>query len=316
MNHNLPQWGQATSLVDYEMAPMPEKYLVSPQPGKDFLGSRLVGKLRELRPGCFMALADQFGDIEMADSSLRINAYTIPEMARGREESQRAVKFGQLVMHSKSQGERVELVAIKPMPNQVAAREYHASEAIAESLFDKYDYRTTFTNVGFFRDSITKHVQLVSRYDHAVQSADQIMWNRAEMPSTEQVADVFRKAANTLSDLHGEALVGHGDAQPKNIASDNRGVRIIDLEEAVDFREHGGGLNTIRTPKLIQNDLRWFFSRLGGDYSDLVQPHFTERYLSRLSESELLPGFVQPTEYEIMQIAREPQTAIPYLTNP
>lgn len=312
---HLPWSGIATSLVDYDMQVIPESYLESPGDGQDFhKGARLVGKLRQLPAGVFMAIGEEFGDIEFGDPSLHADAYLIPEMSYGREESQRAVKFGQLVMRSKSQGERTELVAVKLMPPQVAAREYHASEMIADRLMDLYGRRTTFENLGFYRDKITKSIGLVTRYEHGVQSADGVMWNRQQMPSSDQVADVFRKAANSLADLHGEALAGHGDAQPKNIASDSRGARFIDLEDAVDFRTPDGSVDIRRAKNIITDDLRMFFRRLGGDYTDGVDQYFTQRYLERLSESEILPAYFHPTQREIQAIAEEPQEAIPYMT--
>lgn len=317
MSHrNLPWSGVASPLVDYDVQVMPERYLESPGDGGDFYegARRLTGALRALRPGVLMVIGKEFGDIEFQDPSLQADAYLIPEMAYGREESQRSVKFGQLVLHSKSQGERAELVAMKPMPPKIATREYHASEAISARLMDLYDRRTTFTNLGFYRDPISKNIASVTRYEHAVQSTDGTMWNREQMPSSDQVADVFRKAANSLSDLHGEALAAHGDAQPKNIASDSRGVRFIDLEDACDMKGKDGGLDILRARELITGDLNMFFKRLNGDYSDLVTQNFTERYLERLSESDVLPAFFHPTEKEILAIARQPQEAIPYLT--
>lgn len=315
MSEELLQWGNATSLVDYDMKIVPEDWLIDAPDGHDFEGSRLAGKLRQLRAGTFMAIDSEFGDIETGDASLKANAYEIPEMSKGRQESKWVVKFGQLVLRSKSQGERAELVAMKPMPPQAAAREYHASEAVADALYDVHGYRTTFANLGFFRDKLSKKISLVTRYEHSVQSADVVMWNRSQVPSSEQVVDVFRKAANSLADLHGQALVGHGDAQPKNIASDNRGVRIIDLEGALDFKARSGELDTFRIPRIIEDDLRMFLTRLGGVGLQLVDEHFAERYVERLAESELLPRFVQPTVDRIRQIADEPQQQIPYLTS-
>lgn len=315
MSQELLQWGNATSLVDYDMKVVPEDWLIDAPDGQDFEGSRLAGKLRALRAGTFMAIDSEFGDIETGDTSLKVNAYEIPDMGKGRQESKWAVKFGQLVLTSKSQGERTELVAMKPTPSRAAAREYHASEAVADSLYDVHGYRTTFPYLGFFRDRLSKRINAVTRYEHAVQSADVVMWNRSQVPSSEQVIDVFRKAANSLADLHGHALVGHGDAQPKNIASDNRGVRIIDLEDALDFKARNGELDTFKIPRLIEEDLRMFLTRLGGVGLELVDEHFAERYVDRLAESELLPGFVQPTVDRIRQIAEEPQQQIPYLTS-
>lgn len=316
MSQELLQWGKiATSLVDYDMEVVPRDWLVDAPDGRDFEGSRLAGKLRQLRAGTFMAIGAEFGDIETGDASLKVNAYEVPEMSKGRQESQWMVKFCQLVLRSKSQGERTELVAMKPVPAQAAAREYHSSEAVADNLYDIHGYRTTFTNLGFFRDKLSKRINLVSRYEHSVQSADVVMWNRSQLPSAEQTIDVFRKAANSLADLHGHALVGHGDAQPKNIASDNRGVRIIDLEGAVDFKANNGGIDTFRVPRLIEEDLRMFLTRLGGVGLQLVDEHFAERYVDRLAGSELLPSFVQPTIDRIRTIAREPQQDIPYMTS-
>lgn len=318
MSHRqLPWSGIATSVVDYDVDIMAEQYLESPGNGQDFYKeARLTGALRALQPGRLMLIGKEFGDIEVGDPSLHADAYLVPEMSYGREESQRHVKFGQLVLRSKSQGERMELVALKHVPPRIATREYHASEMIADRLMNVYDRRTTFTDIAFYRDPITKNIGTVSRYEHAVQSADGTMWDRQQMPSSDQVADVFRKAANSLSDLHGEALAGHGDAQPKNIASDSRGVRIIDLEDAVDFMAPDGGVDIMRAKDAITDDLSMFFRRLGGDYTDLVDQYFTQRYLERLSDSELLPAYFHPTEQEILAIARQPQESIPYMTSP
>lgn len=300
--------------MDYRVEPLPTRYLQPPRPGKDFGGSKLCNKLMRLPNGVFFTVSDQFADVHTGDESLRVDGYLIPEMARGRQESKREVAFGQLVLRSKSQGEYTEMVAIKPMPSRAVAHEFHASERVAHALQDVHGRRTTFTTLGFFRDEASATVNLVTRYEHGVKSTDGLMWNRTTMPSTDQVIDVLRRAAISLGDLHGKAAVAHGDSQPKNIAADTRGVRIIDLEDAKDFRNSRGEIDTLRARGLMSEDLSLFLRRLGGDYAYLVDKHFTGIYTGRVALGGVIPEFAQLQRKQVQEIADQPQEPIPYLT--
>jgi hypothetical protein len=306
-------WGDATALVDFNVAPIADRYLRIPFADKDFESARMVGKLRKLPADTLVVLGEQFGAVDTEDGSLRANAYAISEMGRGRQESQHLVWFGQLMLDSKTQGERTELVAVKPMNARLATHEYQAGETLEQRLLDSQQRRLTFTSLGFYQDKLTSKVSLITKYEHGVNSADRIMWNREDMPSQEKVADVFAKAAETLAILHGEAAIAHGDPQPKNIASDLRGVRIIDLEDAQDFLNRRGDIDSIKARRLIEEDMKSFLLKLGGDYTDLVREYFAEPYVARMAASQLVPEYVQLLVEEVYEISQRPQETIPYL---
>lgn len=231
MSEHPLQWGDERFIDNYAMELLDPKYLRPPQPGKDFCHSRLVDKLMRLSSKVFYVIGEQFKGVDISDEALSVNGFAIPKLAVGREESRRKVAFGQMLLTSKNQGARAEMVAVKPMGARDVAREYHAATRVA-SLLSYYDRPITYTTLGFYRDEGEGRVNLVTRYEHRVHSADQVLWDRSAMPSGEMVKDVLGKASETLSALHGVG-VSHGDAQPKNIASDFRGIRIIDSKTPV-----------------------------------------------------------------------------------
>lgn len=308
------EWGVATSLVDFDVTPISDRYLRAPFSDRDFEPARMVGKLRRLPGATLVVVGEEFGAVDMADGSLRANAYAIQDMGRGRRESQHFVWFGQLLLGSKSQGERTELVAIKPMNARLVAHEYHAAETFDRRVYDSQQRKLTYTNLGFYEDRLSGKVSLVTKYEHGVQSADRVMWNLDEMPAQDQVTDVFAKAADTLAIFHGEATMAHGDPQPKNIASDLQGVRAIDMEDAQDFLSRRGVINTFKARQLIEEDMASFLLKLGGDYTDLVKKYFAEPYVAQMAASQLVPEYVQLTVDEVCEISQRPQENVPYLT--
>lgn len=312
-NKSFEQWGEATSLVDYDLQLLNSKYSRAPRLGKDFESSPLANRLGNMPDRTVMGFAEQFNGVDIADSTLRLNAYLIEAMAHGREESKRQVWFGELALKSKSQSEHAELVAIKPMTAKSAAREYHASEAVANRLQETYGRRVTFEGLGFYFDQFTWKNNLITRYEHGVQSMDRVLWSRDSMPAQDQVIDVFSKAAETLAVLHGEATIAHGDAQPKNIAADVRGIRIIDLEEASDMLNPNKEVDIFKANRLIKKDLEDFLLGLGGDYTDLVKEYFAEPYVDRIANSTELPSFDHLSVAEVAAIGQQPQRSIPYL---
>ncbi|MGH7240895.1 MAG: hypothetical protein ACREGB_01205, partial [Candidatus Saccharimonadales bacterium] len=261
----------------------------------------------------FLGIASEFAGVQIDDSTLTVNAYAVPEFAKGRQESKQEVWFADFELRSKSQSGHAELVAVKPATAVAAAHEFHALQAVGRRLGDRYGRKVTFDGLGFYFDEARHKVSSVTKYDHSVQSMDQIMWSRENMPTQEQVIDVFGKAAETLAMLHGEAGVAHGDSQPKNIASDRKGVRIVDLEEAKDLLTADGSVNAFKAEQCIREDLETFLLLLGGDYTHLVREYFAEPYAAQVAEANLLPRYVQLSVPEIVQISTGEQRAVPYL---
>jgi hypothetical protein len=308
---SLEQWGEPTSLVDYDLQVLRERYLAPPK--ADFDSSPLARKLGNLPTRTFVAINSQFAGMNTGDRTLRVNAYQIDALARGRQESKHEVWFAELVLSSKEQSEHAELVAMKPNTAKALAREFHASEVLAERLMPIYGRRVTFENLGFFFDQLSWQGNSVTRYEYGVQSMDRMMWSRENMPTQDQVIDVFDKAAETMGVAHGVAGIALGDPQPKNIVTDPKGVRFNDLEEASDLQTPDGSINTLKAEKLIKKDLESFLLVLGGDYTDLVKEYFATPYAERVAQAGLIPTYVQLSVDEIVKLSRQPQRDVPYM---
>lgn len=275
-------WEDASSLHEYRVAALTERDLRESAIGHDFARSQLLRRMMRLDNGVFYAFPDEFRDKDLTDDTLRANDYIISDFERERSQSQWKVKFGVFGVSSKNQVGNEELVAFKSAPSRNASREYHATKRVRDTMFQITDNDCTYAQLGMFYDKLRDATTVVTRYKHGVRSLDNIFWRTDYMPTTSEARDALRIGADSLGFLHGYALMAHGDAQPKNIASNIKHPHFIDLETTVDFRTSDGGLDTDKAKHWMNSDIRDFLLKLNGDYKDLL-PEFTERYVGRLA---------------------------------
>lgn len=217
--------------------------------------SSVTDTLHEMSPGELLVMerhASRLGEI--ATASLR---QAPPELGAGRSRSQNAVQFGQLALVDNDNPPAVDLVAVKYVPAETAAREFEANRYVNAQL----GRRAAFETLGFIKpDTDSDHIGLLSRYEHRVTSLDNTLFNQNS--SSKERTRAAKIAGKYLATLHGETIgLTHGDAQAKNIALiPGKGLRFIDLEAAFDVTANYHG-DTVPHPELNKlTDISAFFA--------------------------------------------------------
>lgn len=179
-----------------------------------------------------------------------------PVFGLGRQYSANGVYFGQTIVSSEAMLDLPEFVAVKPhlaadtsgvsVMRELAAHNHMNSISKAERAY---------VPLGLWRDSAGMP-QLVTLYDHDVQTYDNIFWPTTEVDAAkitpEQVRDAFNSCMYGLGLLNGSGTA-HGDAQVKNHATDRRRVRFVDFEkmELIPL----GEANADEAKDMIESDL-------------------------------------------------------------
>lgn len=182
-----------------------------------------------------------------------------PDLSKGRQESAHGLFFGQLVLNSEGDYDRPELVAVKPYETDVKGAIH---ELAANTYVNSVDGRPrAFTPLGFWRDD-ENGIHLITRYEHSVQSFDNIFWASPLVdPHALEPARVQKAARLSmygLGLLHGLGMQ-HVDPQAKNMGTDSEKVRFIDLEESRVFPlPQGGAGKTALAREAVTVDLDIF----------------------------------------------------------
>lgn len=277
-----------------------ERY--KPVPNRtDFVSRDLRRTLTSIQGPSFTLLRSEFPDIEPYLATASFTQAPFGLMEPTRMDSKHEVKFGQLSIQSVDRRQSVELVALKPLENPArVVNEFGAMQHV--NSYDFVEGRPrAFQALGFYRDTALGQNFLITKYEHSVISLDSLMWDPEYDPSEIQIEAALGHCAVLLGDLHARGIM-HGDAQIKNMASDNYGPRVIDLEFAQRPRERNGLLDPMQARTFIEHDLRYCLEDFG-DRTSLIDEWFTPIYLEAFKSSEsVAPEMSVPTEKEIRQI--------------
>ncbi len=206
--------------------------------------SRFTALIKNVQPGSLALDSMQYvmalgGVAQNGDA--RADFVGQDDFGRGRERSGNHVYFGQLVVGTEVTMDLPEEVAVKPMVmtgdkgliNEWAANNYLNSVSADERAY---------IPLGIWRD-IDDVPQLVTVYDHPVQSYDNLYWatgGSARSVTPEKIYKAFGICMYGIGLLAGVGAI-HGDAQPKNLAVDRKRFRYIDLEETTLLPRDGKG---------------------------------------------------------------------------
>lgn len=183
-----------------------------------------------------------------------------PDFGYGREDSRHGVRFGQLILNGPGVHEIPDLVAIKPFEERGGLYNEWASNAYVNGLFDE---QRAYLPLGILKDEHGVPA-MISLYEHGIKTADNVFWADRELSPEALRADVIKRTATTcmygLGLMHGARLV-HGDAQAKNLGSDARHVRFIDLEDSLLIPADGVD-SAVYTDKIIK-DIATFIGSTG-----------------------------------------------------
>lgn len=251
--------------------------------------------------GQFLLDTNQFrelDDIESAFGEMRKS----DEFGYGRHKNTHGLEFGQLTVQTGQDKNRQILLALKPFDTPKAAAHEHIATHYINSFADEDTPLPSFRPVGFYRD-VNGQFCTLTEYDSKVQSFDNIFWDLEATPKDEQVKKALSRCALSLSILHDRGL-SHGDAQVKNLATDNNGIRFIDLEAA---RVHS--VDREQASSVMLEDISTFFSSLtsGGngeqsDYINATLDALNANYIQTASPPHGEYSMIRPSSE---QIARE-----------
>jgi len=250
--------------------------LEAPHSGKGFASPAIRQELNSLEAGNFLLLPQEFCTVapQFAEGHINID----PDKGRSREESRNQIKFGQLIINDSISRERVEYVAIKPLttPNR-AAHELGAMLTV-NALAKQGKLSPALRPLGFYRlPDGDNRVALLTKYEHSVLTLDNLFWDPNYDPSEVQTRAALGHCAVSLGELHSVGIV-HSDAQVKNIAADNRGVRYVDLEGAQKISQPSGRIDSFTARRLTEIDIRTCLESLNGHGQDLIADSFVPTY--------------------------------------
>lgn len=187
------------------------------------------------------------------------------QLELGRGESQHQVRFGQMMVNAAGLHERPTLIAAKSFasrfpeenPNNSFAREWTLNTYL-NTLSDR---QLAYIPLGVWRTA-RGVAHLLSVYEHDVISYDNTFWvDRDVNPEAlrrPNVADAYVECLRGLGYLHGAGIV-HTDAEAKNLATDNKGTRFIDLEDASLLPLDGNHIaDTDEVELLVRGDIETF----------------------------------------------------------
>lgn len=194
----------------------------------------LARQVRALSPGEQLLSSDYFRHTSLAPDGMEGSFREDPELGYGREQSGNVVSFGQLLLASPKFYDLPSLVAVKPFHTAAdALNEFGAMAALNSMRRRGGEQRDmTFKPVGFCGLEGDMGVGLLTRYDHPVRTLDNIFWNPEDSVRTPE--RLARAAAHAGFAVGATAYLGviHNDAQVKNLAESNEGVKVVDLAEA------------------------------------------------------------------------------------
>lgn len=257
---------------------LPERYVADDLKLTD---PSIQGDVKALERGEFLLAQGEFQDVDPAGAEARFTEDEV--FGYTRENNGHGIRFGQLLLSTESDREKVVHVAIKPFDL--------AKEAIHEFAATSYLNQTSgcnprplaFTPLGFYREWDGK-TSLITEYDERVISYDNLFWDDEREPTGPEVRKALARCAFALGKLHHRGLT-HGDAQVKNLAVDNQGIRFIDLESVRPFPGRNGQIDPIATRYAIEVELSTFLASLNTgidgeprDYSAAIGEIFGPNY--------------------------------------
>lgn len=270
-------------------------------------GIELLPLIRTLELGHTLLDTEQFEELQEAGAKATI--IEVDEFGSGRQKNSHGLIFGQMAMSSLFDLEKQVFIAVKPFDTvKDAAREYAFSEYL-NGLTRSNGNRLTFNPLGFHRFEDNGQFALITELEESVISYDNTFWDPNVEPTSAQVERALSRCAFGLAKLHLYGI-SHGDAQVKNMAADNSGIRFVDLESADLLPRANGALEPYSAKYEMSRDIARFVGSLNSgldsepiDYSDQAIAAFDEHYIHVLHHpSSNIPDEAILTREEIKDI--------------
>lgn len=258
---------------------------------------KLLPVVKGINPGDFLLFYDQFSDVSAEHLKVSFQELSDTEdenqLSQTRRRNSHGLLFGQLVLTSQKDKEKGALTVIKPFATASdALHEYAATSYV--NAFTKHNRPVQGlvpTGIHRFEDG---SFGLLTKYEHEVISYDNTFWDPEIEPTPEQIEKAMGKIALALAKMH---LMGitHGDAQVKNFATDNHGIRLIDLESASGFPIVQNEFNPDLVASRISEDIDTLVNSFNTgienkldyrDYDEALERWFIPRYVGAVSLPE------------------------------
>ena len=255
----LPQQfdGNPIGITRIEFFPKPTHYK---SVDGELYSQNLAKVVKKTEPGQASLNRSEFTDVSR--TSLEAFFITDENLSKGRYESAHGVMFGQLLLSSREDQAKTAIVAVKPLEvDSVAIHEFAVSDYL-NGFGKRSRPKLAFTPLGFWRDT-DGTIMLLTEYEHGVQSYDGLFWKGDETDmSFERIEKAIARCVFGLGMIHNLGLV-HRDTQVKNMATDNKGVRFIDLESSRGFSlKIDSSYNDSNVRQDIMSDLQMFSGSL------------------------------------------------------
>ncbi|MET1033003.1 MAG: hypothetical protein ABWX94_00725 [Candidatus Saccharimonadales bacterium] len=297
---------------------VPSDSIVAGPRDKGLAASALTHDVRSIDDGDFLLFNTPYAVIA-EDNGTVAHFNEVPELGLSRQRSAQEVVFGQLIVSSQTEREAADLVAIKPYNLLRGAVQEAGALHVVNGLVPGRTRPLSFEPLGFYRTPDGNQTGLITRYDASVISQDNLFWDPERDPTELEASRAFHHAAVALGALHSHSLA-HKDAQVKNIARQNRGVRIVDLTDLRRMKDEGAAADVVDDIGKYASSLNHVDDadgRGGGnfarDYTDLFVDTFIPRYVSAINDkTSLLPHSARLSPENIEAIARDAASFDPY----
>lgn len=259
---------------------------LSPEVESGFENPVLLDRVRSVSYGDILLNEWEFPGLGHRSLAGRFVEDESGTMRRTREDSRRAQQadssgmlFGQLVIVSESDNEAVEAVVVKSFDTAREAVHEHVVMTYLNGLAPPPRAHSSFRPLGFYAFPGTTETGLVTSYDETVISYDNLFLNPDREPTQPQVEKAMTNCGLSLGYLNARGI-NYRDAQIKNNAAGNGGVRHVDPESAESMVEIDGSVDPERAVVKIAASISVLFRSLrrGGDYTDTIRDTFIPVY--------------------------------------
>ncbi len=245
-------------------------------------GSDLLTQMKDTPDNAMLLDRSQYGlllnrsaGIDNIDGAFGLSATfeQKDEFSIGRERSERhGVFFGQMTVRSMVTMDAPDFVAVKP--------HFSSREALHEIMAHNYmngisPYERGFVPLGIWKAN--GEVNFLSLFDLPVQTYDNVFWatdEQAPLITPEKIIRSLGVCTYAMGFLHGAGAT-QGDAQPKNLASDRKRVRYVDLETMRLVEKKGNEIvSSSHSRNQMVRDIDTFMSTLlgRGEVDHLIIP--------------------------------------------
>jgi len=284
-----------------------------------------VDTFKALKAGELVLEKSQVPRIE--DACVGATLVESKQLLRGRKQSIHGVRIAQLVLQTEQHQQMPLLVAVKPYnqnnpehcpPGQAADSITHEWAAIEHLGRLTSDLRLSYAPVGVIRSAMNDELQLLTLYEHGVQSFDNVFWAKgktAKETGRPKLIYALNACFYATGFLAGAGL-SLGDARVKNIAHDTRrSIHFPDVESLHELERRQGVISeSAANVRSVDKDIHFLVATLINPeqttdkmflkvaqimQDEQVIEHARLQYLYGAKEGQKRTGFILPDSLKV-----------------